>query len=774
MQRFKRISKRTLAVLLSVLMITLIVTSASAATATPSGKNTASRSTNATALSTQATAYYTDEVKQFITGSTVYGTFQSLANDNPSNSSTDSWEATQNNALYDTLYNIMSSTQTHGVSYSGTSSNSLARYWLTTDTSDKDTGDNSYTFFYSDVTCSGHTKMQREHIWPKSHASFHMKTGLGGSDLHHLRPAYGTVNNIKSNWGFADLHNSDGTFKSGCTNTRTVEWPAGSTALWRAEYGGTTFIDVKNDVRGDIARILLYVYTRWKQPNLFSDVSENHLPAFDDDDSKNDGQKIIYNLDTLLNWMAQDPVSQWEMERNDLTEDIQGNRNVFIDYPELAWLLFDKQSEVPSNMDTPSGMAKQTGTDSNRENDPDNAVTLDFSITGSSKGVATITAYDNADHKFVKNGDKVERGHSITYTVNPEESIITFIRDYKDATHNTQIFSSDDRDTEYEFTIDAGANNNDNYNIEKITVALASKVCILNYNISGKTATGASKGKGSGMVTARYMDSNNVIHKVENGGSVPNGTCVTLTFIPDYGSSFHEITTGTSTEIPTPTQVTGTNSFETTVRLDCSDNTVRKKSFTVYFKQTYEVGTTNYIKNTGLSPDKADPWGEAMGFTTNFEICGVQVKQSKDANNKALRFISVIDKNILSKAKEYGYVISYTNHSDTLSSQFINSNAYTLTRNGAYGVTLDCTGTDNDYFGDYGKHDTNKNYKYITAAVNNIQDGGEIGENTTIIARPYVVLNDDSVVYGQYMDVNTGETYCACSGSYSYISSLIS
>lgn len=119
---------------------------------------------------------------------------------------------------------------------------------------------------------------------------------------------------------------------------------------------------------------------------------------------------------------------------------------------------------------------------------------------------------------------------------------------------------------------------------------------------------------------------------------------------------------------------------------------------------------------------------------------------------------------------------SYGNDYDLRSNAHLGFEKFldTLTRNGAYGVTLDCTDTDNDYFGDYGKHDTNKNYKYITAAVNNIQDGGEIGENSTIIARPYVVLNDDSVAYGQYIDVNTGEAYCACSGSYSYISSLIS
>ena len=64
------------------------------------------------------------------------------------------------------------------------------------------------------------------------------------------------------------------------------------------------------------------------------------------------GKKVIESLDTLLQWIEDDPVDTWEMTRNDLTEIVQGNRNVFIDFPELAFSLFGK--DIPDNLQTPT------------------------------------------------------------------------------------------------------------------------------------------------------------------------------------------------------------------------------------------------------------------------------------------------------------------------------------------------------------------------------------------------------------------------------------
>jgi endonuclease I len=38
---------------------------------------------------------------------------------------------------------------------------------------------------------------------------------------------------------------------------------------------------------------------------------------------------------TLRKWNHEDPVDAEEAARNDMIEDVQGNRNPFVDYPEL-------------------------------------------------------------------------------------------------------------------------------------------------------------------------------------------------------------------------------------------------------------------------------------------------------------------------------------------------------------------------------------------------------------------------------------------------------
>lgn len=838
---------------------------------TNSVKNTGDRHENAV-LSQQAKDYYQNDAMGVSSYKNapggVYETFVNLS-DAETNDSSDSYAVAQDNSLYTALYEIMSTTHTHAVSYPAYDKNSLANYWLTTDTSSKNKNDGRevYTFFYSDVNDYNHKDMQREHIWPKSKASFLMKTGLGGSDLHHLRPAYGRVNLIKSNWGFASIKTETDesyTINAGWKNPYTVDWPAEGTdkkvSLWRAikvkDDKEETFIDVADDVRGDVARILLYVYTRWQQPNLYSDIVDSdgnpdtsRLPELDPDDNKDTGERIIYDLNTLLDWMKNDPVSEWEMQRNDLTQNIQGNRNVFIDYPELAWLMFDQKESMPSNMATPSGMAAKAGNynaDLVKEVETPtygDKITLDFSeIDGN--GAAEITAYDNTIGRQLKDGDTIDRGDVITYTIAPDESKLSKIREYKtDANSgsgkvNEIVTFTPETDSSYTFTRLAGYYDgapNIEYKKERIMASLVSDVVEVIYAAKSKTATGNAGGSGSGMVLAQYASDVGSHAKgdlIQSGDTVPNGTEIVFTATPDYGSYFYSFSSTNGLSFSTPTALPNTNNTSYRTKVTMSSQTSktdskgkttityssRTKNISIYFAQTFnaldyvrtslghgmvtdgsgnEVAldwkgkkATKHVNNKGMRPDATDEWGDKTDFTTNFEICGVQVKDVKgDEGDKALRFISVIDRDILERAESYGYVIGLIDKVNlgALGSKdgglnadvtkTINRNAYSLVKDGTYGVTVDCTNSDNTYFGEYGKANSDKNYKYVTAAIHNIQASGDL--DTVIVARPYVVLKDEyrstnapEVIYGQYIDFSTGEAFCACSGSFNYINGL--
>ncbi len=260
----------------------------------------------------------------------------------------DSYAAAQDNPLYDALQDLMQSTldKESIPRYDGFWDNAIATYWSQTDNSpDTDmTKESHYLMFYSDAVYGYPDPvytMNREHVWPKSHASFFQMNG--GSDLHHLRPSVHEVNDAKGDliFGWVDEMYSAG-YDTGILDGAEV---------YKVHTDNGVF-EPKDDVKGDVARILLYVYCCWDQPNLYSDVDVSKLPAGDPDDNNNNGGRVISDLDTLLTWCGDDPVDTWEMMRNDLTQEVQGNRNVFIDYPEFAWKLFGR--DIPPGIQTPT------------------------------------------------------------------------------------------------------------------------------------------------------------------------------------------------------------------------------------------------------------------------------------------------------------------------------------------------------------------------------------------------------------------------------------
>lgn len=324
--RLKRVFSFALALLICVSGVFAAAPTVAAASPLPQS-NDEPRHTVCHTVSAQAQAYYTGDCS-----------YEALSALSGAADVSDSAAAMQNNALLDVLHDLMADTHTFYTTYSGYQEGSLAYYWKATDSV---AGSDSYVMFYSDLLSGEGVRLNREHIWPKSRASY--SESFGGADLHHLRPSAESVNMAKSDhmFGYVDGTYPDG-YDAGVIGGNTLYWLMDEDDLF----------ECKNDVKGDVARILLYVYCRWLQPNLYSDVAAENLPAMDEDDTANNGRRVIESLDTLLQWCALDPVDTWEMEQNDLIQQVQGNRNVFIDYPELAWQLFGLSA--PSGMTTPA------------------------------------------------------------------------------------------------------------------------------------------------------------------------------------------------------------------------------------------------------------------------------------------------------------------------------------------------------------------------------------------------------------------------------------
>lgn len=161
----------------------------------------------------------------------------------------------------------------------------------------------------------------REHVWSKSRGDFGTRQGAG-TDLHAIRPAEVTVNTARGNKAF-DEGGEPYIDRDGFTNCRRDQ------DSW----------EPRPEVRGDIARMLFYMAVRYEDPELDLELTE---------DTASQGNKSPAHgvLTTLLNWHQQDPPDAYEQERNNRIEQIQGNRNPFIDRPEFVERIWDTSRQI--------------------------------------------------------------------------------------------------------------------------------------------------------------------------------------------------------------------------------------------------------------------------------------------------------------------------------------------------------------------------------------------------------------------------------------------
>ncbi|MCF7792721.1 MAG: endonuclease [Candidatus Cloacimonetes bacterium] len=193
---------------------------------------------------------------------------------------------------------------------------SYSAAWNALKDTDKDPDNpNNVILLYTgwSVTNTGYPTWNREHVWAKSHGDFGTTIGPG-TDIHHLRPADPDVNSARGNKDF-DNGGTQHSIATGC-------------------YYDDDSWEPRDEVKGDVARMIFYMATRYEGEN-----GEIDLEAVDAVNTYPNPQHG--KLSTLLEWNIIDPPDDFEENRNDVIfEDYQGNRNPFVDDPNFANLIW--------------------------------------------------------------------------------------------------------------------------------------------------------------------------------------------------------------------------------------------------------------------------------------------------------------------------------------------------------------------------------------------------------------------------------------------------
>lgn len=221
------------------------------------------------------------------------------------------------NSAKTTLGTTISGTDKAHPAYSGTRSGSLAYWFRYADRGANDTNSGFKLFYSQDYTTeyTSTSVWNREHVWPQSLSGELFGTSGAGADLHHVRPSYIKDNSARSNYPYGNV-----------TTVTKLVYANGDTSSYvvaKMQKTSDNYIFEPDDsYKGDIARILAYMITHYE--SLYSLL----------------GNVIIGGTDTLVEWNALDPVDDVELNRNNIAYKAQGNRNPYIDAPELIDIIW--------------------------------------------------------------------------------------------------------------------------------------------------------------------------------------------------------------------------------------------------------------------------------------------------------------------------------------------------------------------------------------------------------------------------------------------------
>ena len=224
--------------------------------------------------------------------------------------------------------------------YSGSGETHLSTQLQSADEDPTNSNNMVYLYTRDSVTKNAASSWNREHVWPQSLSNGCWGESKGGTDILHIRPTYNSTNSSRSNDKYCDVNKDTPRVYNGMT----------------FGYGSGTTFEPLDSVKGDVARIIMYV---WVAYNSYY----SNLPPI---------TNVFESYDTLLKWHTQDKPDILEGSRNNYAQSsIQKNRNPFVDHPELGWKIFGDSASTsiknacmeayPAEGYTPTNPSGQTG-----------------------------------------------------------------------------------------------------------------------------------------------------------------------------------------------------------------------------------------------------------------------------------------------------------------------------------------------------------------------------------------------------------------------------
>ena len=278
----------------------------------------------------------------------------------------------------------------------------------------------------------------REHSFPRSW--FGGEVAPMNTDVFHIYPTDIRVNSQRGNHPYGVCAN--GTRLS--NGSYVAKGKLG--ACTYPGYSGTVF-EPDDEYKGDLARSYFYMVTCYMEElpdwpgSAQLDYSTNGYKAFS-----------TWSIKMLMEWARLDPVSEKEIKRNEAVYGIQGNRNPFIDHPELAEYIWgNMQGEVwtgngevtPATITAPANGSTYDMGNTTEGNE------LHYTVTVKGSGLTedlTLSMTDNENFYVSKNSFSA-------YDVNVGTSfVISFTADNEGIFDNCVTLSSSEVSTMFTIT----------------------------------------------------------------------------------------------------------------------------------------------------------------------------------------------------------------------------------------------------------------------------------------------------------------------------------